>query len=335
MLILVRYHSDIFGCGKNYLILSPNMRADLSYYIASPSHLDEVSITELEHSISEQPFNQTLKMLLAKKTFGSSERLLQDAVISSTERNFLKLKLLDYTTSDNEVPLNVITADDTFKIDTYVSSSDEYDYLVSEDQELENFLEESESAKITTITSALIEEENVIKSDSMKHDSIIHMADESEFSSEPNNYGTNSDEIDSAHDESDTSIKEVDDTRDVNIPENSDKAKKKKKTKKVKKLFKLDDYSGTSDYVLWLCSLSGKDVKTKKKQKKKSKIDETVKRSITKSDTIISEPLADLLASQGHSADAIKMYDQLILKFPEKSVYFAAKIDKILKSNTE
>jgi hypothetical protein len=43
----------------------------------------------------------------------------------------------------------------------------------------------------------------------------------------------------------------------------------------------------------------------------------------------ISEPLARLLGAQGHKADAIVMYKQLMLKYPEKSSFFADQIKKL------
>lgn len=48
--------------------------------------------------------------------------------------------------------------------------------------------------------------------------------------------------------------------------------------------------------------------------------------STDENETIISETLAELLATQGQNAKAIKMYAALSLKFPEKSRFFADKI---------
>ena len=47
---------------------------------------------------------------------------------------------------------------------------------------------------------------------------------------------------------------------------------------------------------------------------------------------IITETLAELLANQGQIEKAIKMYEKLSLIFPNKSAFFAAKIEQ-LKSN--
>ena len=44
---------------------------------------------------------------------------------------------------------------------------------------------------------------------------------------------------------------------------------------------------------------------------------------------IISETLAKLYLKQGHKEKGIRMYEKLILKFPEKSVYFASEIEKL------
>lgn len=74
--------------------------------------------------------------------------------------------------------------------------------------------------------------------------------------------------------------------------------------------------------------------KKKKKQRKKEKSkkevsQELASKSILESEEIISQTLADLLAAQGYSEKAIKMYERLSLIFPEKSAFFAQKIKEL------
>ncbi|MBC8320035.1 MAG: hypothetical protein H8E34_04860 [Bacteroidetes bacterium] len=55
------------------------------------------------------------------------------------------------------------------------------------------------------------------------------------------------------------------------------------------------------------------------------------KESVVDNENIVSETLANILYDQGHLQKAIKIYQKLSLKFPEKSIYFAALIKKAEK----
>jgi hypothetical protein len=72
--------------------------------------------------------------------------------------------------------------------------------------------------------------------------------------------------------------------------------------------------------------------KEKKKKKKKKKMHELAAKSIEEDEDLVSEMLANILALQGHKKQAKLMYEKLCLLFPEKSDYFAAKIEKLRSS---
>lgn len=55
--------------------------------------------------------------------------------------------------------------------------------------------------------------------------------------------------------------------------------------------------------------------------------------SLMEDPSLVSETLADIYAEQGCYAKAIQMYEILSLHFPEKSCYFAARIEKVKKDS--
>jgi hypothetical protein len=58
-------------------------------------------------------------------------------------------------------------------------------------------------------------------------------------------------------------------------------------------------------------------------------VSDLAEESIIENKAVVSETLANLFEKQGLYTKSIKMYERLILKFPEKSSYFADKIENI------
>ncbi len=116
--------------------------------------------------------------------------------------------------------------------------------------------------------------------------------------------------------------------------------KKKKKGKDFKQEFRWLSYTDSDysqkdldPYTLWINTIDDTRLTKVKKDKKKKKKGKKYGESQEVSDEIISEQLADLLASQGHFMQSIDMYERLSLKNPEKSSFFADKIESIKSKN--
>lgn len=78
-----------------------------------------------------------------------------------------------------------------------------------------------------------------------------------------------------------------------------------------------------------------KGVKRKKLGKTKmSEAEKQAARSVEENEELVSEPLANLYVQQGLHDRAIQMYEKLKLKFPNKSGYFASKIEHIKNLNS-
>ena len=113
--------------------------------------------------------------------------------------------------------------------------------------------------------------------------------------------------------------KELDNAKEISQSEKKKpKKKKKKRQKKSKKEAKLN--------------------KTPKKDKQESEVTKSESKwtgSDQLDEEIYSESLAELLEQHGHIEKAIYMYDRLRLKFPQKSAYFAAKLEKLKRKKKE
>ena len=81
-----------------------------------------------------------------------------------------------------------------------------------------------------------------------------------------------------------------------------------------------------------LTQKSEKKKRKKAKRAKKEALKRVVRESQMESDELASETLAQLLERQGHYEQAIDMYERLSLIYPEKSSFFAGKIETLKQS---
>jgi hypothetical protein len=308
----------------------------IKYFVADES--DSISITELENYSSLHPADIIPKLLLSKKMKQNNahELMLQfndrtavhymssgSAIPSIRDlRTFLdkgsKSDFYQSSTISNDLDVRSGTteAEQQEKMVIEAEVLNEYEHLIESDLQNEEFSTPSEKSETNLIGTLMTGDDQ----------------DVSTFIMEPANEVT---------DNTVSELSEVDDSEDFEIesghlgtPKGKKSAKKKvKKSKKNK--YTLREFSGISPFSKWLLTFKKADIdkKIEKEEKvaKRKAIEASANKSIKKSSQIISEPLADLLASQGHFDEAKKMYEQLMMKYPEKSSYFAAKINQNIK----
>ncbi len=95
-----------------------------------------------------------------------------------------------------------------------------------------------------------------------------------------------------------------------------------------KKLSKEEVNSVISNFITKDPTIERKVPTVKNRQKKEPEIDFSA-RSIQENKNLVSETLAKLNAKQGNFQKAIQIYEQLILKYPEKRTYFTSQIDRL------
>ncbi|GAA5219661.1 hypothetical protein [Membranihabitans marinus] len=151
------------------------------------------------------------------------------------------------------------------------------------------------------------------------------------------------DNVISLHSKVDTEdAEDTGDTEDTEDPEKRKKTRFEKIAAKRRKEIDKTNQDMVVDFKTWLSTLSenpetAKEWKVKKKKVKKSKIsrkklskaEKLAAESVQVNDEVVSETLAKLYVKQGLIDRAQAMYEKLSLKYPEKSIYFAAKLKEL------
>jgi hypothetical protein len=299
------------------------MVPNLTHLMTDSSILDSFSVTEIEELISNTPSADLYRVLLDKKMSrsftqhsvlaGADKMLGVNMIFGNEDMNAIQTGAPDPIT-EHVLNMEVIEIqDNSVMIAPGDFKSDILDHMevleVSDNNQQMVHNEINATELIEPTTPAILERPEV------------DLVDEIEI--EP----------------VDESSEVVGDVIVLNVnnktPEIYTEKKSDKKKKNKQKNFKLKEYSGISEYAKWLLSFKNVDVEKQilkeEKAAKKRALEQSAKKSVTKSDLIASESLAEILAIQGHFDDAKKMYEQLMHKYPEKSSYFAAKINNLLK----
>lgn len=335
----------------------------LVYFLEDLSRLSEISIDELNSWIAKKPYCQNLRMLKAKKLFGNAkmdnEQIISEASFYSIDRARLYHYLHDLSLAKPIEPSlaaseSLPEADNTevekkaVKSTTKTAEKDQLE-KIDPPEPIVSSADNNLSLDQLTVTDAVILDGDVVlkkKKKKLKKSDKLKTTDKIKKNKKKKKR-KKKDKIELVP----LTKKEA---------KKKKKGKKKKKNKSKKNLKSQDElhYSIEEDLPLvespdmsfteWLMHIrtsggkfdipyqdfSNKNLvisssKARKKAKKSSKANRLAQKSVAVDDEIISSELADLLALQGKKKKAKKMYEKLSLKFPEKSSFFAAKIDKL------
>lgn len=298
------------------------IKSDFSKYFTSQDALDSIRVTEIESLIAEAPSSDLYRLLLVNKMNGLH---LHDAALMSSDR-----LLLEDIVHGKYQQVTVLG----------VPKNSTINHIVSAPVFQEEVLIEAEISGFNEATNQLkVEQEAIEESD--KETSMVEIQIENipgDVQPQIKNAIVDAIQIteDVNKDASSRSIDHPIPAIESDALESTSDIKSNHPKEHKSKKYKLQEYSGLSEYALWLMSFKhdNLDKKIKKEEKKAQKrlLEASAQKSVTKSNEIISESLAKILEKQGHLDDAKKMYEQLMHKYPEKSRYFAAQIDKLLKS---
>ncbi|MFZ1750360.1 MAG: hypothetical protein WAU01_09220 [Saprospiraceae bacterium] len=277
--------------------------------------LDDLSMDILHQNIKEYPYIGAYHLALAQKVSGD---------ISGDISLFCNDRVQLHYTLHNKGRIPTI---DDLDIDALnMESESKMSALKSQNNQTEEDISE------TVISESVMETAQIVEVQAEVIDEVI-VQDNTEDIYEDLSISESIDkevELSNAEEKSEAVLEDL----KSNIAISIQKTKSKKQRKRDKK-FKLNEYSGISDFSKWLLSFQKEDLdkKIRKEEKaaKRKAFEASAMKSVTKTPSIISEPLAEILANQGHLDDAKKMYEQLMVKYPEKSTYFAEKINHLIK----
>ncbi len=285
-------------------------KKDLEKYLEKPEAIGVESLMDLQKLLIEYPYSATLRMLYLKGLKNEKDvafdKELKKAAISIPDRTVLFQLLKE--SKQNEQQKEIIS--------DLVESKDEK-HALEERQLQKEIQEEPEEIKLTSESQRKTDDSEEIRMDKEIKSTVIG----SQY------------------------ILEVSDE----LPAIEDLMPKAKKKKKIPASEKIESKSKDEKFDFFSFVQGKKDAaKESKKDKrlqefiaKKEKAlkgkqaifstEKIAEKSLQENEDLVTETLAEIFVKQKKYGKAIKAYKRLSLKFPEKSVYFAARLKKVKK----
>ncbi|MBA3666010.1 MAG: hypothetical protein H0W61_17670 [Bacteroidetes bacterium] len=317
------------------------MRAEeIIKFIKNPELLDRESVSSLKKLVAEFPYFQSAHLLLslsAKKWDASvyQQSLKKTAIVVTNRNHFYKLVHQLEKGAEKEIKNEVISLEETTKQELNILKSAEV--LTEEVKQQEEPIAEQpvkENKKqedpITVIKKEVSAENTVeqeikkslvnafVEKEILKTNQVNKLEDRTE---KPENF---SDWLQFLKKNNGQSYGEIENEVNKEKVKTAEKIKQKEKGElkgKEKKKALIDKIIENNPGMI-----------RQKEEQKFFKSDFKAKESLVENEHLVTETLAKIYALQGNINKAIRAYEILSLKFPQKSAYFASLIQK-LKSN--
>ena len=295
----------------------------LAYYLKYPERIRELTDEELNNWIELYPYAQSLRMLKARRDLDTNSTTMASSIMNaaaySNDLVFLRYQLLKDQAALDQVAHELET---TTSVDETVRMSKKENMPSDQDQEPEQDKAKADDVQeeVTTDLDDVSSEVEHPESQELSGERIDSEEKDEVETKKPMSKEQKAEIVDTILKEHESELSGftkwlIKQERGVDLAEEksgskSDKKKKKRSDQKKKK----------------------KKKKKKAKSKKKNKLQKLIEYSIVEDEEAVTETYADLLAAQGHIDKAVELYSKLQLKFPEKSGYFARKIDELQNS---
>ena len=294
-------------------------RLDFIKYMQYPEKLDEDSLSKLNELINEYPYFQTAHLLLMKSLHNQENiKFNKQLKISSCHLGSRKkLFYLLNCENSNKFSTNKLK-DQSYEADEKLSLSDAINRQkkISEElrkEYLNNLDSEKEEANNSTDKEKPIVESNLIIED--KEDMENISSDDDKNSNNPQQENSSSEqEIKEKAESINPEIQNL--SYENDSTENTTNNKDKTETGKKDNQALIDAFIENSPRI------------EVSKNHSSSQIDISKSSEIEDPD-LITETLAKVYIKQKHFSKALKIYKKLILKYPQKSTYFAARMKDV------
>lgn len=294
---------------------------DLIRYINNPNHPQGATTTELWQLVKEYPYFQVARLMLARKLHDSNHEAfplaLRLAAAYAGDRSLLK-KFIDNTLDTTLSPSEMKEEAGNQPIKT-IPSTEYTEHNISKAQTLNQQVETFIQTEEQTTASELIEIENQSTAES----TILETKEELEIKAEPTVQNMFYDHLRKR-------LLEVpiDETLDECIEPDNKKLEISNSKQEVEKITETKKHNQQQDLI---DKFIREEPRISTPRKEFFNPEDIAKQSTLLPDDIVTETLANIYEQQGHFSTAIKIYERLVLLFPEKSRYFAGRIEEIQK----